>query len=364
VSDPDKMRFDGIVERYPPRGASRPAVTAMLNGARADGAGADAGPTGDSRKPAPGPVTFTAADLKLMIFPPIKWVVPRFITEGLTIFAGNPKIGKSWFMYDVAIAVAAGRFCLGDIKPEQGDVLYLALEDNQRRLQTRMRKILGAEAQWPERLHLCAMSWPQAPEGVNHIRAWLKSVDKPRLVVIDVLTKFRAPPTNRDNPYQSDYASMTGLQELALEFGVAIVVVHHTRKSTADSDTFEEVSGTMGLTGGADTTIVLKRKGGAVVLYGRGRDVEEFEVAATFTRETCRWAILGVATDVLRTNERTVILKTLAENSEGMTPAEMADATGRSRNSIKQLLYKMAKSGEVSKTKKGRYFHLDHPPPL
>ena len=86
----------------------------------------------------------TAAALKHQTFPPIKYVIPELLPEGLSILAGRPKLGKSWMALDVCIAVAGGRYCLGEKKPVQGDVLYCALEDNPRRLQRRINKLLHA----------------------------------------------------------------------------------------------------------------------------------------------------------------------------------------------------------------------------
>jgi len=74
----------------------------------------------------------TAAELQTKQFPPLRFVVPDLIPEGLTLLAGKPKVGKSWMVLDIAIAVASGRYTLGNLKPEQGDVLYLALEDGGR----------------------------------------------------------------------------------------------------------------------------------------------------------------------------------------------------------------------------------------
>src|SRR5438034_522729 len=73
---------------------------------------------------------FTAAQLEDWTFDPISYVIPRLFPEGLTILAGRPKVGKSWMALDIALGVAGGRYILGDIKLEEGDVLYAALEDN------------------------------------------------------------------------------------------------------------------------------------------------------------------------------------------------------------------------------------------
>src|SRR6188472_2987328 len=87
------------------------------------------------------PTIGSAKELRGKKFPALKYIVPNVIAEGCTLLAGRPKLGKSWLMLDVGIAVAAGRFCLGEAKCEQGDVLYLALEDNERRLQRRITNL-------------------------------------------------------------------------------------------------------------------------------------------------------------------------------------------------------------------------------
>lgn len=76
----------------------------------------------------------TAKDLQTKTFAPVRIILPGLIPEGVTIVAGKPKIGKSWLALDVCAAVAGDRFVLGETKPVQGDVLYIAAEDNQRRL--------------------------------------------------------------------------------------------------------------------------------------------------------------------------------------------------------------------------------------
>lgn len=309
----------------------------------------------------------TARALCEMEFPPIKYVVPGYITEGLTLFAGKPKLGKSWFCLDIALAVAEGGGCLGNVSCEQGDVLYLALEDNRRRLQSRIRRLWqleeAAHVPVPERLHL-ATEWPRASEGgVEAVREWIDSHPGARLVIVDVLAMFKGLAKGTDQTlYEADYLAIKELQSLAMSTGIAIVVVHHTRKSAADVDPFEKVSGTLGLSGAADTTVILDRDGNGCTLYGRGRDIQEFETAVQFDPAACRWQVMGNASEVRRTDERTVILRLLTDNLEPMTPAEIADALGLPRNNVKQLIFKMAKAGEVLKVGgKGRYVHPDHP---
>jgi biotin operon repressor len=139
------------------------------------------------------------------------------------------------------------------------------------------------------------------------------------------------------------------LQELASALGIGVLIVHHVRKSIGETDPFEKVSGTLGLTGAADTALILDRDGNGCSLYGRGHDIQEFEKAISFSKEVCRWTIQGEASEVRRTDERSVILQVLLEQSEPMSPAEVSNATGMPRNNVKQLLFKMAKDGEVAK---------------
>lgn len=82
----------------------------------------------------------SAATLMTMEFPPLKQVVPGFLVEGLNVLAGAPKQGKSWLCLDCADAVADGGLAFGSVRCEQGDVLYLALEDGRPRLQRRLRQ--------------------------------------------------------------------------------------------------------------------------------------------------------------------------------------------------------------------------------
>jgi RecA-family ATPase len=222
------------------------------------------------------PTICTARELHAMRFQPIRYVVDGYIAEGCTLLAGRPKLGKSWLMLEVGLAVAAGISCLGGRTCEQGAVLYLALEDNQRRLQKRIGKVLGTfGVEWPSAFHY-ATEWARANEcGLDAIRDWIETTKNPRLVIVDVLAMFKPVRGGKETLYEADYHAIKGLQALASTYNIAIVVVHHTRKGLGETDPFEKVSGTLGLSGAADTTIILDRDGSGATLYGRGRDIEE-----------------------------------------------------------------------------------------
>lgn len=299
----------------------------------------------------------TAEQLAQMLFPPVKYIVDGYIAEGCTIFAGKPKIGKSWLALDLALAVACGGHVFGSIKVQYGDVLYCALEDNLRRLQQRINTCMPL-VEKPSALELHT-DWPRLDQGgTDAIRKWIDDHPNPRLVIVDTLAKVRASRNQKDSTYEQDYKAVEDLQRLANEKNVSIILVTHTRKMGAD-DALDTVSGTLGLTGAADSVMVLDRGTNGVMLTGRGRDIEEYEVSMEFDKATCRWRILGDAREVNRSDERGAVLQALLDFPEGLGPTDIAAATGQKVTNTKMLLMRMAKAGEVLKVGRGKYQHPD-----
>jgi hypothetical protein len=306
----------------------------------------------------------TAAELKIKPFDPVRIILPDLIPEGVTIVAGKPKVGKSWLALDVCLASAdEARFVLGQMRPVHGDVLYLALEDNQRRLKKRVDKIVQG-GKWPERLELHT-EWRRVDQGgLEDIEAWIKSVKQPRLIWIDTLAKLRPLGARNEQAYAADYRAIEGLQKLAGQYGIGIVVNTHLRKIAAD-DPFDEVSGTLGLTGAADSIIVMKRHSGMMKVYVQGRDIESAEFAAEFNKETCRWRLVGEADEVFRSKERQAIATALKDAARSMSVPEIMAATDRrDRNATEGLLFKMEKDGHAKHSRlRGRWLHPDVPDP-
>lgn len=295
----------------------------------------------------------TAATLQSQDFPAVSHIVPGVLPEGLTLLAGKPKIGKSWLALDICLAIAGNRMCLGDRSPETGDVLYVALEDNLRRLQRRIGKLIS-EATWPARLTL-ATEWRRLDKGgVEDVSEWADGAKSPRLAVLDTLAGIR--PIRSTPGYSEDYEALAPVHRLANERGFAVLVLHHMRKMGAD-DPVDTVSGTLGLTGCADTILVLARGSTGTTLYCRGRDVEEAEHAVRFDAETCRWTMLGEAAQVHRSEERRRVMAALAEGE--MAIVDLASATGMKRANLERLLHSMVKDGEVARVDKGVYGLVD-----
>src|SRR5215208_1024026 len=301
------------------------------------------------------PETFTAAELMEMELPPVKWVVPGLLPEGVTLLAGKPKLGKSWLAFGMAVAVASGGVVLGTKKAEQGEALYLALEDNQRRLQGRLGKLLGSDGA-PEGLHI-STAWPRIDEGGEEaLEKWLTDHPDARLVAVDILKRVRPRPTRYQSVYDADYESLEALHALADKHGVAVLCIHHLRKAGAD-DPMDEISGSTGLSGAADGVLVLKRDRGRAdaYLHVDGRDIEEpAELALTWDPETAGWTLAGDAEQYRMSKSRAEVMQVMVRYGEPMTPTEVADALGKSFNSVKQRLWQMSKDGQLSASD-GRY---------
>jgi hypothetical protein len=311
-----------------------------------------------SRKKRSGPrlQPISAPELLAKKLPDAQFIVPGYIAEGLTILAGRPKIGKSGLALGIAMAVASGGLAFGAVKVAAGSVLYLALEDTERRLQRRIKQILG-ENELPSNIFF-ATECPRLDKGAYEaLDEWVDAQRNPRLIIVDVFNKVRPASVGRESVYEADYHAVGPVKAYAESRGVSVLALHHTRKMSAQ-DPFDTISGTTGFTGAADAALVLASDNDGVTLYGRGRDIEEISTALEFDRETGRWAALGERAEVRRSEPRKAILE-LLENYAGqaMTIDEIADRLGEKKNNVKQLLHKMKHAGEVVTCGKGLYVH-------
>jgi hypothetical protein len=291
----------------------------------------------------------TAAELMAMELPDPQWIVRSLIVAGLTILAGAPKVGKSWAALQTALAVTRGASVFDHFAVDPSEVLYIALEDNDRRMKRRLKKLLGDKPA-PQGLHF-EWQWPRLDnDGFDALRDWLDAHPQVKLVIIDTVQRLRGPVNGRGNAYQEDYAWFGELQRFALERGIAIVGVHHLRKSLGlDGDVLDQVSGSVGVSGAADTVILLRRSRAQPdgTLFITGRDVEEAELSIRFDRDTAQWSVLGDAAAVRMSEERKEVIDLLKSEGRPMTIKEIALSLDGKEDNIKRLLYRMKKDGEL-----------------
>lgn len=290
-----------------------------------------------------------AADLLELDIPPLQWIVPDLLPEGTTVLAGPPKLGKSCLVYQVAVEVALGGELLGREIPV-GDVLYLALEDGKRRGQTRLRAALGDRSMPRGRLEV---RWAASKlgEGLEEeLLAWLDEHPEARLVAIDTLQRVRARGDARRNAYEVDVEDLARLQNIFKDRAVGLLIVHHSKKDAGD-DFLASVSGTYGITGSADTTLVIQRK--RLETFGKlvvtGRDVAEIEEPVQFNGMTWSAAPRSLTEASF---EQAEVYKVI--DAEGpIFPAAIAELLGSERTAVAHLVDKLVRNGSVARTTGG-----------
>jgi hypothetical protein len=303
---------------------------------------------------APGPAKFnpsprTAQSLYQTEFAPLVFTVNNLLPEGVFLLAASPKVGKSWLALQLCFAVASGSQVLGE-QATQGDALYLALDgDSDRRLKSRLQT-LGMDTLAPEALESMHFetTWPRMNDGGEQaLDQWLEAHPRTRLVVVDVLERVRPRRDPTANPYGEDYAALEALKRIAGKRRLSIVVVHHTRKASAD-DAAQLVSGTQGLTGAADGIIVLQRPRGEEkgTLHLIARDLaKDGDYAVSFRNG--QWQMIGPAALVAKTEVQSEIVEALRTNGGPMGVTEIAAAVGKAKSTIHQALRTMGRDGRV-----------------
>lgn len=296
-------------------------------------------------------------------FPPLAYAVPGIIPEGFGLLVGPPKAGKSWLVADIGLAVAFGGKALGSIDVESRPVLYLALEDGYRRLQSRFRRIT-AEQPIPPRIGVVITA--ESHEVIPMIAEFVqRHADKGPLIILDTLGRAKPPRRPGEDPYSMDYAYGTRLKEAvdAVQ-GATLLVVHHSRKAES-ADFVDAVSGTHGIAGAADFVIVLARKRHCndAILAVTGRDITEAEYAVMTDAGLWRLDGADLASAARRATERRDdgklgdrALEVLSlVNTRTQTRAADLKVLGIAPEQARVYLNRLADSGRIRKVGRGVY---------
>jgi AAA domain len=308
-----------------------------------------------------------AATLDSMTFPALTEHVPGLVVEGFGVLAGPPKIGKSWLADNIALGCAYGGTVLDAIPVAPRPVLLASLEDSQRRLQSRLRK-LAFDRPLPDRLDI--ITEIGAGLVIATIAEWLQRHEgSAPLVVLDTLGKARHQRRPGDDPYIADYQLGSGIKRLIDAVpGAAFLAVHHTRKMAAE-DFVDTISGTAGIAGSADYIIVLsrKRQSDEGTLAVTGRDLEENEFAVKADRGI--WSLDGMdiadaaatmGTRREKARESNLGTRSLDAlnlvNSKGeTTPAELGKHLGIDNKLAGNVLADLYSGGYIDKPSRGTY---------
>lgn len=241
------------------------------------------------------------------VFTPRKEIIEGMLYSGAYLFAGAPKVGKSFFMAQLGYCISKG-LPLWDFKVNGGAVLYLALEDDFSRIQKRLSTMFGDEDN--ENFHFATRS-KNLTEGLEEqLCNFLVQHPDTKLIIIDTLQKVREKGGEKFS-YSSDYDIASALKEFADMHNICVLVVHHTRKQQSE-DSFDDVSGTNGLLGAVDGAFIMvkpKRVQNSANIDIAGRDVQNMRLKVSFDGEKCLWNLDSIERNIVDKAENPLLLK-------------------------------------------------------
>lgn len=261
---------------------------------------------------------------------------------------------------NIAVCVTHDIEVFGAMKGECGDVLYLALEDQQRRLKSRYEQMTAnLDRQNAHRFCMATASPRLTQGGEEFIEKWVKNAENPRLVIVDTVGKMRPRRGKSDDQYADTYDDMGLLKDLADDLGIGVLGIHHTRKTAAE-DALEEVLGSTGFTGASDSIWVLKRKRGDnnAVLLITGRDIEECSISVKFDPEDGTWKGGESGNYQHQKTSRDSIIDWAVlhmEDHKQFTPALLSEHIGMSMEAARMGTTRLVRAGKLIRVRNGVY---------
>jgi hypothetical protein len=301
--------------------------------------------------------------LDAQVFPPLAFAVPEIVPEGAVLLAAAPKAGKSWLALAIALAAASGGKALGQ-EVLQRPVLYAALEDGDRRLQDRCRRLLGTDPIPPEFQYLTRL---EPGRAADTIAAWIQYRDDP-LVIMDTLCRVMPPALPGESNYQRDYRIGSTLKRIVDDRpGMTLLVIHHDRKADA-ADWIDSINATHGLAGAMDTIIVISRDRNETsgLLKVTGRDVAEGEYAVRFL-DGAVWELQGGDLETAREKAQAVratagvsdrmldVVLYAYEHPEGVRRGDVAKALDLDPRQASVYLGRAVAANRLKRAERGLY---------
>ena len=240
--------------------------------------------------------TVSMQDLYETVYQSRPPIIDGLLYTGTYLFVGAPKVGKSFLMAQLAYHVSVG-LPLWEYAVHQGTVLYLALEDDHRRLQERLYRMFGTDS--TPNLHFAIYAKQLGGGLEEQLKKFIREHPDTKLIIIDTLQKVREAGGEKYS-YANDYEVVGKLKQLADESGVCLLLVHHTRKQQAD-DRFDMISGTNGLLGAADGAFLLqkeRRTDSAATLDISGRDQQDQRLYLKRDGERLVWQLERAETEL------------------------------------------------------------------
>lgn len=287
-----------------------------------------------------------------------KYIIPGILHNGLTIFAGRPKVGKSWLTLQLALAVARGDKFLGSLPVQMpGRVIYIALEESQARTATRMQRLEDTETPFLENISMVYSMSPLSQGGRDQLDKILED-RRPALVIIDTFLALVGGSDKKRDVMRSEYTEIDTIRHVATKHETAMVLVHHMRKAVVGESGLDAVAGSTGVTAAADAVWTIKKEDPAAGICSMevvGREVEEQSLAIRFKRDgQVGWELMGTGPEVKTIKDEREIM-TLLRDEGALSPARIAGLLRMNANNVRSVLYSMSQRGAVTRQSSGTY---------
>lgn len=303
------------------------------------------------------PVPTTATALLAKTFPPLRCFVEDLLAEGLTILAGKPKKGKSYLALDMSLSIAVGRQAFMKFPTERAKVLYVSLEDGERRLQRRLLQI-QSNLKTPDGLDFLH-TFPRLGDGA--LEALTHYARQYQVIIIDVIGRI-LPAQTQTRKSLSEYQEITDvlgpIQQLAQDQRMAVVLIDHLRKASVDDDG-DAIMGSQGKIGAADHALIYGRKGEEKdgVLKVISRDLEEDKYVLSLVDGHLEFLGKGEVYEL--DSEQNRIISILEEEGRPMAIPEIMKALGINGDThykrFRMVMSRLYAEDRVGRTKRGHY---------
>ena len=287
----------------------------------------------------------SGAELAAKKYPPRQFIVDGFIQRGnLVLFAGKPKTGKSWILLQLAHELDAPRGGLFLNKPTSpAKVLYLALEDGERRIHERL-----AIRNWtPISAHFYSSGMlPLDGGGMAQLRATAADFD---VVIVDSL-RVACGAKVEENNNEVMGAILQALADFAHETEKVVIVVHHLTKASYE-DAFDGIRGAGSIRQAYDVGVVMQRKKGEkeAKLVVESRDAEINDMTISFEGGSTGWKYEGDGERLETIRAGKAVVKALSELGGEAAVAELASHLKITPQAVGQQLNAAEREGLVTR---------------
>ena len=287
--------------------------------------------------------------------------VPGLLPEGLILFGGRPKVGKTWTALNIATSAALGEAVFGRFPCQPLNVVYFDLENGDRLIKARMETLFPSAEQMPDRLNHVSLYSELRPlsrrHGVGAIEDLEEMLDAHAdagmpvdVIFIDTL---KSVVSGKARGQASEHQELLPLHELAIRRGVSIVGIEHLTKRTSWKELSEAFGGTNGQTGAAGEFMVLDDRDGSLILRTDGRLTPR--QAITLELVEGRLVAAGEAEVVVTAKGEKLVLEYLASVEGARSLEEIKFGTGLNYDAAKKATYRLRDRGLVLAEGRGKF---------